>query len=241
MVEVFLNKYFFNGTNSLNSRKEIEQEMYGELEWNMTELVKHRVTKDYNKIQYDKKGQKFESGEGSNIPLAFYIDLSPSMKKYARELAIISLKLLQNNVKVLLGFNDEIRYQINKVPTTIKSGDFIKIFKYDMFFIKRFNKLRNMDIEEVEKKLDNYLIKKKSQKTIILADFDAKEQIEKLSRFSEIYWFCTEEREKYKKVNLENFKGHFFNTYKIEDLKEHLKHLSSKVYEKKQRQERDER
>ena len=34
---------------------------------------------------------------------------------------------------------------------------------------------------------------------------------------------------------MENFKGHFYNTSKLEELVKHLKNISSRVYEKRQR------
>ena len=34
---------------------------------------------------------------------------------------------------------------------------------------------------------------------------------------------------------MQNFKGHFYNTAKLEDFIKHLNHVSSRVYEKRQR------
>ena len=73
----------------------------GDEKWDLISLIKHRVTKDYQKIPYDKHGYKKEAGKGEKIPLSFYFDLSGSMNKYIGILCTLALKILRKGVKII--------------------------------------------------------------------------------------------------------------------------------------------
>ena len=80
---------------------------------------------------------------------------------------------------------------------------------------------------------------KKAKKLTVFSDFDPKKEIEDLSKDCEIWWFCFEQRSSYKNTSMKDFKGHFYNTEKLEDFIKHLKNISSRVYEKRQRTTRN--
>ncbi len=176
-------------------------------------------------------------GNGEDIPFSFYFDLSGSMEQYSRLLSLIAIKLIRKDVKVLFGYNEEIYYQIDSVPKTFTAKDFKRIISESLSYQKIISdvRYRNIKIKQVNENINTYLREKKAKKLTVFSDFDAKKEIEDLSKDCEIWWFCFEQRSHYRSTSMENFKGHFYNTAKLEDFIKHLKNVSSRVYEKKQR------
>ena len=81
--------------------------------------------------------------------------------------------------------------------------------------------------------IDEYLISKHAEKTVIFSDFDPKHEIEKLSEKCEVYWFCF--KRTWERGALKNFKGNFYRTQEPKDILLHLKNIKNKAYELKQR------
>lgn len=241
LIEKFLNQRFLPTNTDLNTRQNNMKQEYGDLKWNIPDLIRHKVTKDLNKMLHDKYGYADEDGKGEDIPLSFYFDLSGSMSKYSRLLSLIAIKLMANKVKILFGYNERIYYQIDKVPKTFTAEDFKSIIEKEMKYsqIKADPRYKGVEIKEVNRDIHEYLREKKAKKLTAFTDFDPKRQIEDLSKDCEIWWFCFEERSSNRKVSMENFKGHFYNTTQLKQFQQHLKNITSRVYEKRQRQIRE--
>ena len=241
LIEKFLNQRFLPTNTDLNTRQNNMKQEYGDLKWNIPDLIRHKVTKDLNKMLHDKYGYADEDGKGEDIPLSFYFDLSGSMSKYSRLLSLIAIKLMANKFKILFGYNERIYYQIDKVPKTFTAEDFKSIIEKEMKYsqIKADPRYKGVEIKEVNRDIHEYLREKKAKKLTAFTDFDPKRQLEDLSKDCEIWWFCFEERSSNRKVSMENFKGHFYNTTQLKQFQQHLKNITSKVYEKRQRQIRE--
>lgn len=183
--------------------------------------------------------RKVDSGE--NVPLSFYFDLSGSMEEYIRILSIMALRIMKKDVKIIVGFNQNAYVQINKIPQNCTSEQFIRIMSnlsvfanLDFRYIGNIN-AKNLDLEYLGGiEIDKYLIQKNAEKVVVFSDFDPKDEIENLSQKCEVFWFCF--RKIWKKGDLEKFKGKFFRTENEKDIIEHLKHINSKVYERRQRE-----
>ncbi len=63
LIDKFLNQRFLPTTTDLNTRRNSFNPDYGDLEWNIPDLVRHKVTKDLNKMLYDKYGFNDEDGK----------------------------------------------------------------------------------------------------------------------------------------------------------------------------------
>ncbi len=181
--------------------------------------------------------RKVESGE--NIPLSFYFDLSGSMEEYTRVLSIMALRIMKKGVKIIVGFNQNAYAQINEIPKNCTPEQFINIMEYLSCFVNsryffgdiNTKKIKIDYLEGIE--IDEYLIQNNAEKVVVFSDFDPKDEIENLSKKCEVYWFCF--NRSWKEGELEQFKGKFFKTRNEKDIVEHLKHINSKVYERKQR------
>lgn len=242
LIEKFLNQRFLPTNTDLNTRQNNMKQENGDLKWNIPDLVRHKVTKDLNKMLYDKYGYSDEDGKGEDIPLSFYFELSGSMSSYSRLLSLIAIKLMANKVKVLFGYNERIYYQIDKVPKTFTADDFKSIIEKELKYsqIKADSRYKGVEIKEVNRNINEYLREKKAKRLTAFTDFDPKREIEDLSKDCEIWWFCFEERSCNRRTSMENFKGHFYNTTQLREFSQHLKNISSRIYEKKQRKIREE-
>ena len=237
LIDKFLNQRFLPMDTDLNTRRNSFDPEDGALKWNIPDLVRHKVTKDLNKMLYDKYGFNDEDGKGEDVPLSFYFDLSGSMEEYSRFLSLVAIKLIRKDVKVLFGFNEKIYYQIDSVPKTFTAEDFRRIISENLSYEQLTSdpRYRNIKIKQVNEDINKYLREKKAKKLTVFSDFDPKKEIEDLSKDCEIWWFCFEQRSSYKNASMKDFKGHFYNTEKLEDFIKHLKNISSRVYEKRQR------
>lgn len=237
LIDKFLNQRFLPMDTDLNTRRNSFDPEYGALKWNIPDLIRHKVTKDLNKMLYDKYGFNDEDGKGEDVPLSFYFDLSGSMEAYSRFLSLVAIKLIRKDVKVLFGFNERIYYQIDSVPKTFTAEDFRRIISENLSYEQLTSdpRYRNIKIKQVNEDINKYLREKKAKKLTVFSDFDPKRQIEDLSKDCEIWWFCFEQRSNYRNTSMKDFKGHFYNTEKLEDFIKHLKNISSRVYEKRQR------
>ena len=200
LYDKFLNQTFTRNVTDLNFRGESLKQAKGNLRWDIPKLIRDKVTMQYQQMLTDKYGYEKENGRDEKIPLAIYFDLSESMDAYAKELSIIALKSLRAGVKVLIGENELIEMQIDNVPTNFSADDMLHIFN---------NKRSPKDKTEVlviNRNIKDYLKEKKAERAIVFSDFDPKQEIERLSEFCKVYWFCTEERDDYRHASLDKFK-----------------------------------
>ena len=263
LIDKFFNQTFSKSIN-LNTKQDSYQEEQGDLIWNVTDIVKHKLAKNLNQIRFDKHGFKKESGNGDKIPLSFYFDLSGSMNEYIGILSVMALRILKKGVRIIVGFNQNAYLQINK----INSNCSIEQFKFIMSNLQEIvnhkatmeyykgkerecekeqrerkidihksilSKIKNLEFEILEGvEIDRYLIDKQAEKTVVFSDFDPKIEVENLSTKCEVYWFCF--REWWRPNDLQNFRGKFFKTLSEKDIMSHLLNIDRKIYEKKQRE-----
>ena len=241
LVDRFLNMHFTDNNTDLNRRNNNLMRDNGDLKWNIPDLIRHKVTKDLVKMPYDKYGYRKDDGKGEDIPLSFYIDLSGSMSDYSHLLSLIGIKLMQRKIKILVGYNELVYYQINSVPSSFSLELFKELIENEMKYeeLQSDSRYRGVSITEVQQNIDDYLIEKNAKKVVVFTDFDAKSEIESLSRKSEVWWFCFEERRRYRGTDIHEFKGHFYNTQELKDFSQHLKNISSRMYEQRQRRMRE--
>ena len=166
LINKFLKLYFKEKKSNLNERAKSDiEKTYGYYYWDKKKIARHLITKEYAKILNDKYDMEYSKGKLESIPLAFYFDLSGSMSKYSTMLAQISYYLLKNNIKVLIGFNETINYQINDI--------FNNNLSELINFFKNYNNETKIKYIEVNENIDNYLKSKFCEKCVIFSDDDS--------------------------------------------------------------------
>ncbi len=223
LIIKFLNQRFLERDTFLNSRATNFDRVYGSHYWKAKDLAIHYKTKQYTKIQFDR--YKFDYGRGKveSIPLSFYFDLSGSMSRYVDVLATIAIELLKNDVKVLIGQNEVIYVQLNKINKNMKPLEMEKIF-YN-FHVEN----KNIDLTLIERKIDEYLIEHKAEKCVVFADFDPIENIINLANYCQVYWFNFESR--FESFYLNNFNGYIHNTQDVKDIMIGLNEIRKNNYD----------
>ena len=206
----FLNQRFLNRDTFLNTRATNFEQVYGSQHWKTKDLAIHYKTKQFTKIQFDKYKFDHSKGKIESIPLSFYFDLSGSMSRFVNVLATIAIELLKNDVKVLIGENENVYVQLNKINKSMKIEDMEKI----MTNLSKDNK--NIDITEVNEKIDSYLITHKAEKCVVFADFDPRENIINLANNCQVYWFNFENN--YNEYYIANFNGYIHDTQNVKDI-----------------------
>lgn len=200
---------------------------------------------------------KKKVGNGVNIPLSFYFDLSGSMNKHIAILSLMALRMLKKYIKIIIGFNQNAYVQINKINPNCSNEQFKLIMSNLMLFVKakiyerdfiirdenekvkdliqnRLAQIKGLELESLDGiEIDKYLIEKKAEKVVVFSDFDPKIEIENLSQKCEVYWFCFVKE--CLEGQLDSFKGKFFRTLSEKNIMLHLQNINSKMYEKMQR------
>lgn len=232
LIDNFINKRFQTRDSQLNSREDSTIKDYGFEKWDAMQLVKHKVTKEYGKMLKDKYGYKKDEKESESIPLSFYFDLSGSMSEYSHILSLIALKVLQKKIKLLIGYNDNVVYQIDELPKDKKISveEFQAIL--DENTIDKTIKNEKLKYQVINQQLDEYLIENNAEKVALFTDFDPINAIKNLSNKAELYWFCFE---KYKTQPF-NFKGRFFRIERLEDIVFYIRNID-RPYIKKDEEE----
>ena len=258
-IKILIEKFFetsFSKKSNLNKTKSSSRVSSGTDEWDIKSLVTHRISKNYQKMLTDKTGYLKKNGDSEDIPLAFYFDLSESMDGFIDVLTTMAYQMLKHKVKVILGYNQMAEVQINSIPDSCTVERFKKIMISLQSFIEETVKCRyyydnnlNKDIyssknrkasihgAEVESLygmlIDEYLIRKKSEKVVIFSDLDPEYEVSNLSKKCKVYWFCFLQEGII--GNIEQFKGNFFRTTNKKDILIHLKNMDNKIYQKNQR------
>lgn len=232
LIDNFINKKFQTRDSQLNARQDSTIKDYGFEKWDTMQLVKHKVTKEYGKMLKDKYGYKKDEKKSETIPLSFYFDLSGSMKEYSHILSIIALKILQKQIKLLIGYNDNIVYQIDGIPTDKKIT--VKEFQDILNGNLKDKMIKNekLEYQVINQQLDEYLLEHNAEKVTLFTDFDPLGAIKKISEKAELYWFCFEKH----KIQPFNFKGRFFCINKLEDIIFYMKNID-RPYIKKDEEE----
>ena len=219
LIENFVNKKFQIRDSQLNVRQNSTIKDYGFDKWDTINLIKHRVTKEYEKMLKDKYGYRKDQNQQENIPLAFYFDLSGSMCNFSHILSLIALKILQRKIKLLIGYNETIVYQFDELPEKVSVEEFQSLLTG--IDVEKILKNQKIQYAVINQNLDEYLIEHNAQKVALFTDFDPISAIKNLSRNAELYWFCFEQGRN-KPID---FKGKFYKIYDLESLVLALKNI----------------
>ena len=222
LISRFLKLHFKEKKTTLNERAKSDiEKTYGYYYWDKKKIARHLVTKEYTKILNDKYDMEYSKGKNESVPLAFYFDLSGSMNNYTTMLAQISYHLLKNKVKVLVGFNETIYYQINSINDNQSLEDLINFFE-------SYKSTGKINYEEINNHIDEYLKEKLCEKCVVFSDNDSYSEVCELSKSCDVYlmYFKT-----YGVHIDENFKGCAFVIESEEDLFNSLREISKTNYQ----------
>lgn len=219
LINRFLKLYFKEKKSTLNERAKSDiEKTHGYYYWDKKRIARHLTTMEYTKILNDKYDMQYAQGKNESVPLAFYFDLSGSMKNYTLILSQISYYLLRNKIKVLIGFNEQIYYQINEINNKVT----LKELTY--FFENYYNTLNtNIKYLNIHENIDTYLIQKLCEKCVVFSDNDSYSEVCELSKKCDVYLLYAAN---YFKQDDDNFKGCVFNINNEEDLFNALRNIS---------------
>lgn len=220
LISKFLKLFYQKKASDLNFRARNETDkVHGYYYWDKKQIARHLVSKDYSKILNDKYDIEYGFGKRENIPLAIYFDLSGSMRTFITILVKIALACLNKNIKVLIGYNETIYYQINEIDSKTTVDDLKKFFE-DFASTK-------IKYESVYENIDEYLIRKKCERCIIFTDNDSYSEVCNLSKNCEIYLlYCLN----YSTRVDSDFQGVYFYIKQEEDLMNALMQMSKLNY-----------
>lgn len=184
LISKFLTQKFCKKDSTLNARATSLEKSRGYFKWDYIGVVKDLKTHQLTKINSERYDYKPAEGKNERIPLSFYFDLSGSMKNYTGLITSIALELLKKDIKVLIGFNDKVNVQIDKIKgingleeitRTIES---FGAFNYgNNLELDTLIKEKNIEYRIIRERLDTYLIRKKAEKCVIYSDFDQCQQL----------------------------------------------------------------
>ncbi|MFI3260657.1 MAG: hypothetical protein R3Y13_02985 [bacterium] len=216
LILKFLNQRFTNKNIDLNVRSNSLQKQQGFYKWDTKEVVKHLQTSEITKVLSDKYGYKYDDGQQENIPLSFYFDLSGSMSEYTNLLSTIVIELIKKNVKVLIGFNEKVNYQIDCIDKNLSVAELASLLEQMGGMYSFGVKTNKMKYNTINRNLDNYLIKKQAEKCVVFSDFDPLHNVINLSKACNVYWFCFEKN--IRGYEVFNFNGFLYPVQNIKDL-----------------------
>lgn len=233
IINKFLNQRFCKKTTDLNSRNHSLEKSKGFYKWEVKDIIVHSKTNQLNKVLDDKYGYEYSEGKSENIPLSFYFDMSCSMSRYSNMLAIIAIELLKKNVKVLIGYNERVNIQLDKVKSTMSLDELAEIIKTSGYYYtsgrEKVRNNSNVKCKVIEKRIDNFLVESHAEKCVVFSDFDPKTEVIRLSNFADVYWFCFEKD--IKKRNLEKYQGFLYPVQTAQDIAIGLVKVSEKRFE----------
>ena len=233
LVTKFLNQRFCKQDTDLNIRSNSFEKTDGFYKWDIKNVIVHLKTHQLTKVLNDKYGYEYANGRNENVPLSFYFDMSGSMAKYTNMLAVLAIELLKKNVKVLIGYNERVNVQIDKIDKNISVAELARIIKaagnYSSSISKYINKDSGVTYKIIEETLDRYLIDKKAEKCVIFSDFDPLKQVINLSQKTQVYWFCFEDS--FTKRDISQFKGFIYKVKDINDLTAGLIKVNERRFE----------
>lgn len=230
LITKFLNQRFISKESDLNSRSDSLIRSDGFYNWDNKNIAIHLKTKQFHQILRDKYGYNYESGESSLIPLSFYFDLSGSMYNYTYILSIMAIELLKKNVKLLVGYNQKVICQINKINGNLSIEEFSEILKNILNYCKDNKKKKTkIDFKMIDTNIDKYLSDKGAEMCVVFSDFDALNEIINLSKFCKVYYFCFESD--FELYSLNKYEGVFYHISKIDDIIDGLVKINDTNFE----------
>ena len=235
LITKFLNQRFCKKQTDLNIRSNSLEKSKGFHKWEVNDVIVHLKTHQITKVFDDKYGYQYAEGKNENVPLSFYFDMSGSMSSYTNQLAVIAIELLKKNVKVLVGFNEVIHVQIERLKKNISIEELVKIleaagdYSYSPYSELPIVKDDPLAIyKNINERIDSYLISKKAEKCVVFSDFDPRDEVCNLSNKSQVYWFCFERN--FDRYSLSKYNGFIYPVQNIYDIAEGLIKVSSKRF-----------
>ena len=243
LIQKFVNQRFKKNKSDLNIRGTSIEKKQGFHKWDVPQIAKHLKSKQYTQIMTDKYSYQYANGANETIPLSFYFDLSGSMTKFNPLLVVIIRELLKCGVKVLVGANEQLEYQIDSIDPTTKDEEILEIFKYLQYVgIQRNDSfMKGLKYKNIYgRQLYEYLEEKKAEKCVIFSDFDPMEDVIKLSLIAQVYWFGFENIyfsfNRFDNISLEDhitkvFKGFYYKVQNADDIVYGLEKINSNRFE----------
>ena len=222
LISKFLNQRFCKRDTDLNIRSNSFSKTHGFHKWEVKDMIVHLETEQLNKVLEDKYGYQYANGVSENVPLSFYFDMSGSMSEYTNMLAVIAIELLKKNVKVLIGFNERVNVQIDKIDKNITIDELVSVLEsagysgYSYNNSDRFIRNSKVTYKFINRDIDDYLLSKECEKCVVFSDFDPLSEVIGLSQKARVYWFCFENY--FTKYDLGRFKGFIYQTNSAEDI-----------------------
>ena len=222
LISKFLNQRFCKRDTDLNIRSNSFSKTHGFHKWEVKDMIVHLETEQLNKVLEDKYGYQYANGVSENVPLSFYFDMSASMSEYTNMLAVIAIELLKKNVKVLIGFNERVNVQIDKIDKNITIDELVSVLEsagysgYSYNNSDRFIRNSKVTYKFINRDIDDYLLSKECEKCVVFSDFDPLSEVIGLSQKAKVYWFCFENY--FTKYDLGRFKGFIYQTNSAEDI-----------------------
>ena len=222
LISKFLNQRFCKRDTDLNIRSNSFSKTHGFHKWEVKDMIVHLETEQLNKVLEDKYGYQYANGVSENVPLSFYFDMSGSMSEYTNMLAVIAIELLKKNVKVLIGFNERVNVQIDKIDKNITIDELVSVLEsagysgYSYNNSDRFIRNSKVTYKFINRDIDDYLLSKECEKCVVFSDFDPLSEVIGLSQKAKVYWFCFENY--FNKYDLGRFKGFIYQTNSAEDI-----------------------
>ena len=222
LISKFLNQRFCKRDTDLNIRSNSFSKTHGFHKWEVKDMIVHLETEQLNKVLEDKYGYQYANGVSENVPLSFYFDMSGSMSEYTNMLAVIAIELLKKNVKVLIGFNERVNVQIDKIDKNITIEELVSVLEsagysgYSYNNSDRFIRNSKVTYKFINRDIDDYLLSKECEKCVVFSDFDPLSEVIGLSQKAKVYWFCFENY--FTKYDLGRFKGFIYQTNSAEDI-----------------------
>ena len=222
LISKFLNQRFCKRDTDLNIRSNSFSKTHGFHKWEVKDMIVHLETEQLNKVLEDKYGYQYAAGVSENVPLSFYFDMSGSMSEYTNMLAVIAIELLKKNVKVLIGFNERVNVQIDKIDKNITIDELASVLEsagysgYSYNNSDRFIRNSKVTYKFINRDIDDYLLSKECEKCVVFSDFDPLSEVIGLSQKAKVYWFCFENY--FTKYDLGRFKGFIYQTNSAEDI-----------------------
>ena len=222
LISKFLNQRFCKRDTDLNIRSNSFSKTHCFYKWEVKDMIVHLETEQLNKVLEDKYGYQYANGVSENVPLSFYFDMSGSMSEYTNMLAVIAIELLKKNVKVLIGFNERVNVQIDKIDKNITIDELVSVLEsagysgYSYNNSDRFIRNSKVTYKFINRDIDDYLLSKECEKCVVFSDFDPLSEVICLSQKAKVYWFCFENY--FTKYDLGRFKGFIYQTNSAEDI-----------------------
>ena len=229
LITKFLTQRFRVQKTDLNSRsKSSLDKVEGFHKWDVPQVAIHLKSKQYTKLLRDKYSYEYGKGKSDNIPLSFYFDLSGSMSEFNPILIILIKELLKNNIKVLIGYNNQIQCQIDSINPKIDDDTIIS--QIVSLGYGAANNKSGVKVTEIRKNLFYFLKEKRAEKCVIFSDYDPQEDITGLSKIAQVYWFCFENTW-CKNAVTEAFDGFYYKVEDLDDIYLGLREINSKRFE----------